>query len=95
MMSSVDENVNHLNISYIVVGKKNGTIILKTLQEFLLKFNIHLPRGPAILLLSIYTGKMKTYAHTVDKTFIQIFVVTLSVITKAGHNSKFHQLVNV
>lgn len=39
--------------------------------------------------------KVKTYAHTMDKTCIQIFVVALYIITQTGSNSKVHQQVNV
>ena len=95
MTPSADKNVDQLKISYVVVGKKYGTIISKIIWQFLLKLDIHLPYDPAITLLDIYARKMKIYAHTVDNACIQLFVVALFKIIKAGSNSKIHQLVNI
>lgn len=36
-----------------------------TVSQFLIKFNRHLTSDPAILLLSIYPGEMKTYEHII------------------------------
>lgn len=42
-----------------------------TALQLLIKFNRHLTHDPAILLLSIYPGEMKTYEDR--ENFIQMF----------------------
>ena len=48
--------------------------------QFLTKWNILLPRDPAITLHSIYPEEVKTYVHI--KTFMWMFIAALSIIAK-------------
>lgn len=51
-------------MAYTVGGNVKGYSQSGKVRQFLKKFNKQLPYGPAIQLLAIYPGEMKTYAHT-------------------------------
>lgn len=91
MIPSADENVDHLEVSYVVGGKQNGRILLKTLQKVLLQVSIHLPYDSAILLLGIYPRKRKNYVYT--NPCPQVFITVLFKIAPTGNNRNFHQCV--
>ena len=58
----------------------------KTVWQFLLKLNIHLP---AIPLLDIYPKEMRTYVH--KKTYIKMFIAALFIIAKKQKYPNAHQ----
>lgn len=48
--------------------------------SFLIELNMHLPDDPAVLLLDIYPGELKTYVHT--KICMQMCTAALFTIAK-------------
>lgn len=50
------------------------------LCSFLIELNMHLPDGPAVLLLDIYPSELKTYVHT--KIGMQMCIAALFTIAK-------------
>jgi hypothetical protein len=62
---NVDVNVDHQELSFIIIRKcKMAQPLWKTIWWFLAKLNILLPYNLAILFLDIYPNEFKIYAHT-------------------------------
>jgi len=68
---SADEDVEKLHLFYIGGGGVECYSHSKKYFGSFLKSK-HLPCDPAVLLLSIYPGEMKTYVHT--RNYAQFFM---------------------
>lgn len=64
---------SNCNFHTLLVGTQNGPGTLDTIQQFLIKSNMHLPHDPAIPLLKISPRQIKIYVHT--KTYLHGFLV--------------------
>ena len=80
--SSAGDEVEHGD-SYVGGGvgrTQNGAATWENCWWFLITFNTHLPREPAMLLVSIYPEERKTYVHT--RTCTCVLTEALFIITK-------------
>ena len=77
MLSRMQDNSNSLS-SLVEIQK--GPTTLEDSLVVLTKLNILLPYSLSIVLLGIYSKELKTYVHTKKKIFIQMFIVSLSII---------------
>ena len=59
---------------------------MQPLWQVLKKLNIELSCDPAILLLGLYLGEIKTYIHT--KTYTWMFITELFIIAKKWKQPK-------
>ena len=70
----------------LLMGMQNGIVTLGNSLAPPYEIQHNLPNEPAISLLSVYPGEMKTYVHT--KTCMQMFVLALFVIVKKWQSSR-------
>ena len=56
--------------------------------EFLTKLNTVLPYNPAIVLLGIYSNKLKMYVHMKTFTWMFTAVLFIFITPKLGSNKK-------
>lgn len=89
-MPSAGRDVENL-VSYVARGIHNDTGSLKkTVQQFLIKLNIHSPYDSTIPLLGIDPSEGKAYAHT--NTCMRMFTGAFVIITKAERHSGIPRL---
>lgn len=84
--------MQHMELSYIFLEMQNDTVSLENSLAVSYWNQTYTSHGLAILLLGIFSRKMKTYVHT--ETCAQMFVMTWFVINNLGNNSNVPQQEN-
>lgn len=78
----------------LLVGKQNSKVIYEKSLAISYKVKSELPYDSAVLLLSIYSNKMKIYIHIEMCVYVCLLIASLSQPSKSGNNPNIIQLFN-